>query len=35
MANDVSEGGRGKEVLEGGSEHDYQTISEVECEDTY
>lgn len=35
MANDVSRVGTGKEVLEGGSDCDYQTISEVGCEDTY
>lgn len=35
MANDVTKGGTEKEVLEGGSERDYQTISEVGCENTY
>lgn len=35
MTNDFIKGGTGKEVLEGGSGHDYQTISEVGCEDTY
>lgn len=33
--NDVSKGGTRMEVIEGGSGRDYQTISEVGCEDTY